>query len=93
MKYTIYNITGWVSTFFSPADSHTEGLLVLLHLRLEGDTEVDTEAKRRFVSFKVTLSLMTELSIFMPFHSGGCTWEQLARGLFLEGLRTKLYEK
>ena len=39
------------------------------------------------------LSVMTELSIFMPFHSGGCTWEQLARGLFLEGLRTKLYEK
>ena len=64
MKYTIYNITGWVSTFFSPADSHTEGLYVLLHLGLEGDTEVDTDSKRRFVSFKVTLSNDRALYIY-----------------------------
>ena len=40
--------------FFSPGDSHTKGLIVLLPLRLEGVTEVDTDPKGRFVSFKVT---------------------------------------
>ena len=43
--------------FFSLVDSHTKGLLVLLHLSLEGVTEVDTDPKERFVSFKVTYSL------------------------------------
>ena len=38
--------------FFSPGDSHTKGLLVLLHLVLEGVTEVDTDVKGRFASFK-----------------------------------------
>ena len=42
--------------FFSPGDSHTKGLLELLHLGLEGVTEVDTNPKGRFVSFKVTPS-------------------------------------
>ena len=42
--------------FFSPGDSHTKGLLVLLHLGLEGVTEVDTDPKRKFVSFKATPS-------------------------------------
>ena len=59
----IHHITGWVSPFFSPADSHT-GLLVLLLLGLEGDTEVDNDAKRRFVSFKVTLSNDRALYIY-----------------------------
>ena len=60
----IHHITGWVSPFFSPAYSHTEGLLVLLLLGLEGDTEVDNDAKRRFVSFKVTLSNDRALYIY-----------------------------
>ena len=42
--------------FFSPGDSYTKGLLVLLYLCLEGVTEVDTDPKGRFVSFKVTPS-------------------------------------
>ena len=42
--------------FFSPGDSHTKGMLFLLHLGLEGITEVDTDPKGRFVSFKVTPS-------------------------------------
>ena len=47
----------WLSTiFFSPGDSPTKGLLVLLHLCLEGVTEVVTDPKGRFVSFKVTPS-------------------------------------
>ena len=50
--------------FFSPGDSHTKGMLFLLHLDLEGITEVDTDPKARFVSFKVTTS--NESSLFVP---------------------------
>ena len=39
-------------------------MLFLLHLSLEGVTEVDTDPKGRFVSFKVTNS--NESSIFVP---------------------------
>ena len=47
----------WVGAiFFFPGDSHTKGLLFLLHLGLEGVTEVDTDPKGRCASFKVTLS-------------------------------------
>ena len=42
--------------FFSPRDSHTKGLLILLHLGLEVVTEVDTDPKGKFVSFNVTPS-------------------------------------
>ena len=50
--------------FFFPGDSHTKGMLFLLHLGLEGITEVDTDPKGRFVSFKVTTS--NESSLFVP---------------------------
>ena len=50
--------------FSSPGDSHTKGMLFLLHLGLEGITEVDTDPKERFVSFKVTTS--NESSLFVP---------------------------
>ena len=50
--------------FFSSGDSHTKGMLFLLHLDLEGITEVDTDPKERFVSFKVTTS--NESSLFVP---------------------------
>ena len=39
-------------------------MLFLLHLGLEGVTEVDTDPKERFVSFKVTTS--NESSLFVP---------------------------
>ena len=39
-------------------------MLFLLHLGLEGITEVDTDPKERFVSFKVTTS--NESSLFVP---------------------------
>ena len=42
----------------------TKGILFLLHLSLEGVTEVDTDPKGRFVSFKVTTS--NESSLFVP---------------------------
>ena len=73
--------------FFSFGDSYTKGLLVLLHLNLEGITEVDTDPKGWFVSFKVTLlSLMTEFSVFMPLR-GVSTRELLARWRFFKGLQ------
>ena len=42
--------------FLFPGSSHTKGLIAQLHPGLEGATEVDTDPKGRFVSFKVTLS-------------------------------------
>ena len=41
--------------FSCPGDSHTKVMLFLLHLGLEGITEVDTDPKGKFVSFKVIL--------------------------------------
>ena len=49
--------------FFSPGDSHTKWMLFLLHLGLEGITEVDTDPKGWFVSFKVTPSMKV---LFVP---------------------------
>ena len=42
-------------------------MLFLLHLGLEGVTEVDTDPKERFVSLKVTTS--NEGSLFVPLQS------------------------
>ena len=55
---TVHHIkNNWLGTiFFSPGDRHTKGLLDLLHPGLEGVTKVDTDPKRRFVSFNVTTS-------------------------------------
>ena len=57
----------WISPiFFSAENSHTKGLLVLLYPDFEGITEVNTDPKGEFVSFKVTTPpLMTEFSVFM----------------------------
>ena len=59
----------WLGTiFFTPGYNRTKELLVLLHPGLEGITEVDTDPKGRFLSFKVTpLPLMTEFYVFMSF--------------------------
>ena len=65
IKYTIQEII--FPIFFSPGDTHTKGMLFLLHLGLEGVTEVDTDPKERFVSFKVTTS--NESSLFVPLQS------------------------
>ena len=48
-------IHNWLGPiFFSPGESHTKGLLILLHPDLEGVTEVDIDPKRRFASVNVT---------------------------------------
>ena len=70
--------------FLSPGSSHTKGFIAQLHPGLEGVTEVDTDPKGRFVSFKVTLSNNRVLCACAP--SGHSTREQLIKGRFFEGL-------
>ena len=65
IKYTIQEII--FPIFFSSGDTHTKGMLFLLHLGLEGVTEVDTDPKERFVSFKVTTT--NEGSLFVLLQS------------------------
>ena len=65
IKYTIQEII--FPIFFSPGDTHTKGMLFLLHLRLGGVTEVDTDPKEGFLSFKVNTS--NEGSLFVPLQS------------------------
>ena len=69
---------------FSSGDNHTKGLLVQLHLRLEGVTEVDSEVDR-FVSFKVTPSNDRVLCAYVA--SGHNTRQRLAGEHFFEGLQ------
>ena len=71
----------WLSPiFFSPADSHTKWLLVLIHLGLQGITVVDTDPKVRFVSFKVILS-NDRVPWFMPLQDIAA--ENSWQGVFL----------
>ena len=82
----------WLGTiFFSHEDSHTKGLLVLLHLCLEGIIKIDIDPKERFVSFKVTPSNDRVLCVHAP--SGYSTREQLARGRLFEGLQNYMEYK
>ena len=61
--------------FFSPGDSRTKGLLVLLHLGLEGVTKHDTDPKERFASFMVTHSNDRVLCAYSRSgHSTGNSW-------------------
>ena len=53
------------SIFFFPGDGHTKEMLFLLHLGLEGITEVDTDPKGRFAVLKVTPSY--DRVLFVPF--------------------------
>ena len=64
-------------------------MLFLLHLSLEGVTEVDTDPKGRFVSVKVTTA--NESSVCA--HSGYSTREQLAKGRFFERLQNYMQNK
>ena len=75
--------------FFYPGDTYTRRMFFLLHLGLEGVTEVDTDPRDRFVSFKVTTS--NESSVYAP--SGYSTIEQLDRWYFFEGLEKYMQNK
>ena len=77
--------------FFSPEDSHTERLLVWLHLDLEGITEVNTDPKGCLCPLRL-LPLMTEFSVFMPLQciAPGNRWLE---GGFFEGLQNYMENK
>ena len=77
--------------FSSPGGSPTKGLLVLLHLGLEGITEVDTDSKGMFLYLKVTPSNDRGLCVYAI--SGYCSREQLVRGRFFEGLHNYMGNK
>ena len=81
----------WLGPIFSLLESRTERLLVLLYPGLEGVTEVDTDLKGRFVSFKVTLSNDRVLCAYAL--SGHNTTKQLVRCRFLEGLKNYMENK
>ena len=89
IKHTVQEIIDWIPIFFSPGESHTKGMLFLLHLSLEGVTEVDTDPKGMFVFFRGTSS--NESSVCAP--SGYRTREQLAKGHFFEGLQNYMQNK
>ena len=91
--YQIHHIRNkWLGPiFFSPADGHAKGLLVLLHVGFEGITEVDSDLKGRFLSFKVTPSNDSVLCV--QASSENSTREQLAMGRFFEGLKNYMENK
>ena len=78
IHHQIHIRNNWLGhIFFTHGDSLTKVLLVLLHPGLEGVTEVDTDPKWGFTSFKITpLLLMTEFSVLMPLQgiAPGNTW-------------------
>ena len=76
--------------FFSPGNSHTKRLLVLLYLGLESITEVDADPKGRFVSFNVTRYIDKVLCVYAL---SGYSTRELARGRFFEGLQNYMKNK
>ena len=62
----------------------------MLQLNPEGMTEVDTDPKGRFVSFKVTTS--NESSLFMPLQ-GIAPENSWLGGLLFEGLQNYMQNK
>ena len=89
IKYTMQQIIDWVPSFSLLEILIRTEYFSLLHLGLEGVTEVDTNPKERFVSFQVTTS--NESSVCAP--SGYSTRERLARGHIFEGLQRYMQNK
>ena len=80
------------SILFSPGDNHTKGILFLLHLGLEGITEVDTDPKGEFVSFKVIPS--NDRVLFVPLQGIAPENSWLGGGGgFFEGLQNYMQDK
>ena len=66
-------------------------MIAQLHPGLKGVTEVNTEPKRRFVSFKVTLSNNRVLCFCAPSRRN--IREQLVKGRFFERLQNYMKNK
>ena len=77
--------------FFSPRSSHTKGLIAQLDPCLEGVSEVDTDPKGRFVSFKVTLS--NNRVLCFSASSRHNIREQLVKERFFERLQNYMENK
>ena len=77
--------------FLFPGSIHTKGLIAQLHPGLEGVTEVKTDSKGRFVSFKVTLSNNRVLCFCAPSRHN--TREQLVKERFFERLQNYIANK
>ena len=78
--------------FFSLGHSHAKEMLFLLHLGLEGITEVDTDPKGWFVSFKVTPSNYRVLFVLLHGIAPENSWVG-GDGGALFWKTTKLYAK
>ena len=86
IKYTIQEIIDWVPSFsLLEILIQKECFFCFIWVGLEGVTEVDTDPKERFVSFKVTTS--NESSVFVPLQ--GITPESS----WLGGAFLKYYKK
>ena len=84
----IYQIrNNWLGPiFFSPGDTFTKGILVLLHPSFDHVIDMTQIQKGRFVFLKVAPSNDRVFCIYAP--SGHGNREQLARRRFFEGLQT-----
>ena len=76
---------------FAPGDTFSKGILILLHPGFDDITDVDTDPKGRFVSFKIAPSNDRVLCVYAP--SGHSHREQLDRGRFFEGLHNYIENK
>ena len=76
--------------FLSPGDSHTEGLIVLIHSGLKVSLMLTLIQKGRSVSFKVTPSNDRVLCVY-PLY--GNSWLGRGRGRFFEGLHNYMRNK
>ena len=72
--------------FYSPGDTFSKGILVLLHPGFDHVSDIDTDPKGRFVSSNDRV-----FCIYAP--SGHNNRQQLARGCFFEGLQTYIESK
>ena len=82
--------------FFSPWDTYSKGILILLHPDFADVTEIDSDPKGRFVSFKAAPSDDRVLCVYAPSgHSNRehSNREQLARGHFSEDLQNYIENK
>ena len=93
IHHQIHIRNNWLGPIvFSPGDSHTKGLLVLLHPVIKGITEVDTELIQKGGLCPLRL-LLSPRVLHAYAHAGYSNREQLARGRFFEGLQNYMENK